>query len=371
MSPDKEEVNRIDIKASLPKTSVLPSTNSATDQTSPNSVIKPRPVLENIKIYADEKENVRASPSSCSAKNWPATKKWTSLMILSSFAFIHPLSETMITPSINVIAHDLKFTSHHDSMLCLSIFLVGIALGPLFLAPVSEVYGRRPILLSGGLFYTIWTTVCGFSKTKVQLFVFRALSGFGASVALGIGGGVIGDVWNAEERARAIAWYLLAPLLGPAIGPIVGGFVTDSQSWHWVFWAFAIASIFFLLVAYFFFPESYQPILQEMEERSEKQTQLRDGATKTLAITVKLIWRNLLRPLRMIRTQPIINILAVFVALLYGIMFLFLFTYPMLWAERYHQSASISSLNYISAGLGFTIGAQGIYAMQMYLIISY
>lgn len=157
-------------------------------------------------------------------KDWPARKQWTSLMILSSFAFIHPLSETMIAPAMSVIARDLRFSNQYDSMLCLSAFLIGIAVGPLILAPLSEVYGRKPVLLSGGLLYTIWTTVCGFAKNKAQLFVFRTLSGFGGSVALAIGGGVIGDVWKADRRARALAWYLLAPLLGPAIGPIVGGF---------------------------------------------------------------------------------------------------------------------------------------------------
>lgn len=279
-------------------------------------------------------------------------------MILSSFAFVHPLSETMIAPSMDDIAKDFNFTNKYDSMLCLSIFLVGIAVGPLFLAPLSEVYGRRPVLLAGGAFFTLWTISCGFAQTKAQLFAFRALAGLGASVALAVGGGVIGDVWKAEERGRALAWYLLAPLLGPAIGPIVGGFVTATESWRWVFWAFAIVSFVFLLTATLLFPESYEPKLREDMSKRERKDKVPSSTTVHLRTALKLLRRNFARPARIISTQPMVNILAIFIALLYGIMFLFLFTYPLVWTEQYHQSTGIASLNYISAGLGFTLGAQ-------------
>jgi multidrug resistance protein len=280
-------------------------------------------------------------------------------MILSSFAFIHPLSETMIAPAINVIATNLHFSNQYDSMLCLSTFLIGIAVGPLILAPLSEVYGRRPVLLSGGLFYTIWTTACGFAKSKAQLFILRTLSGFGGSVALAIGGGVIGDVWTADRRARALAWYLLAPLLGPAIGPIVGGFVTDAGSWRWVFWAFAIASFVFLGVAVLFFPESHEPTLARQHTRRRTHEKKKSNIVNSLKTTTNLLRRSLIRPLHIITTQPVVIILAILMALLYGIMFLFIFSYPMMWIDIYHESIGISSLNYISAGLGYTIGAQG------------
>ena len=76
---------------------------------------------------------------------------------------------------------------------------------------------------------------------------------------------------------------------------------------------------------------------------------------------LRLLKMNLIRPVRMISTQIIIQILSVYMALLYGIMYLVLFTFPLLWTNTYHQSVSMGSLNYISTGIGFTIGAQGQY----------
>jgi multidrug resistance protein len=284
-------------------------------------------------------------------------------LILSSFGFIHPLSETMIAPSLDKVSQDLHIISSNIALLCVSIFLLGIALGPLALGPLSEMYGRKPVLLLGGVFYIIWNTGCGFAMNQSQLLAFRALSGFGASAAVAVAGGVLSDLWQAEDRGKALAVYIFAPLLGPALGPILGGFLTSSGSWRWVFWSFSILSFVFVLFATIFFRETYEPkLLQSEAKRQRKEKNNPDLYTEFDSPDrnlFALLRRNLVRPLRMISTQPIVQILSVYMALLYGIMFLFLFTYPMLWTSQYHQSIAMGSLNYISAGLGFTAGTQG------------
>ena len=71
-----------------------------------------------------------------------------------------------------------------------------------------------------------------------------------------------------------------------------------------------------------------------------------------------MLWHALHRPFRLLGTQPIIQIVAVYMAYLYGIMYLLLSTFPMLWVGRYHESVAIGGLNYISLGLGFFLGTQ-------------
>lgn len=73
---------------------------------------------------------------------------------------------------------------------------------------------------------------------------------------------------------------------------------------------------------------------------------------------IKLLKLNLMRPIRMISTQIIIQILAIYMALLYGVMYLVLFTFPLLWSKTYHESTGTGSLNYIATGIGFTLGTQ-------------
>jgi len=76
-------------------------------------------------------------------RNWPSTKKWVSTAIVASFTFVSPLSSSMMAPGLPEIAVKYNITSSTIGALCLSIFLLSYALGPLILAPLSEMYGRK------------------------------------------------------------------------------------------------------------------------------------------------------------------------------------------------------------------------------------
>ena len=85
------------------------------------------------------------------------------------------------------------------------------------------------------------------------MLAFRFLSGLGACAPQTVGGGVLGDLWTAEERGMAVAIYSLAPILGPALGPLIGAWIAERTTWRWCFWSVVIFGtcaqilIFFLL----------------------------------------------------------------------------------------------------------------------------
>ncbi|KAF2175460.1 synaptic vesicle transporter [Zopfia rhizophila CBS 207.26] len=293
-------------------------------------------------------------------KNWPSIKKWTATFILSGFAFLQPLSETMLSPVEEQISRGLHIEKAYDWLLVNSLILIGVGLSPLILAPLSEVYGRRPILLIGSTIFVIWNTGCGAARKLDQMLAFRLLSGFGACAADAIAGGILGDLWRAEERGRAFAIFMAAPLLGPALGPICGAFISEGTDWRWVFWITSIASAVVIIVAFFFLHETYEPRLEQVGWRKTKSENKATEKTKEAANKIKpfmeLMRTNLQRPFRMLGTQLIVQLLATYMALLYGTMFLFLFMYPRMWTQQYHQSIRIGSLNYISAAIGFIAG---------------
>ncbi|KAI3318882.1 MFS general substrate transporter [Xylariaceae sp. AK1471] len=294
-------------------------------------------------------------------KYWPRPRKWLATLILSAFAFLQPLTETMLAPAETQISNDLHITKPYQWLLVNSLILVGVGLSPLLLAPLSEVYGRKPVLVVACIFFVIWNTACGAAATLGQLLAFRLLSGFGASVADTLAGGLMSDLWDAEERGRAFAIYMAAPLLGPALGPILGAFISEGTDWRWIFWITSIASAVVIVIAIICMRETYEPRLDYLRMRrlkvegspNNKPTISSRDDSKVL---FELLRTNLQRPLRMLATQAIIQLLAVYMALVYGTMFLFLFMYPLLWTERYHESVGIASLNYISFAIGLIIG---------------
>ncbi|KAI0531708.1 MFS multidrug transporter [Xylaria digitata] len=287
---------------------------------------------------------------------WPRVRKWTATMILSAFSFLQPLTETMLAPAEEQISHDIHITEAYQWLLVNSLILVGVGLSPLLLAPLSEVYGRKPVLVIASTIFVIWNAACGASNTLGQILAFRLLSGFGASVADALAGGLMSDLWGAEERGRAFAFYMAAPLLGPALGPILGAYISEGTNWRWIFWITSIASVVVIAIAIIFLHETYEPRIEQLRRLADKSSSKSTISSQRPKVFLELMRTNLQRPFRMLGTQVIIQLLAAYMALLYGTMFLFLFMYPLLWTEQYGESVSIGSLNYISFALGLILG---------------
>ncbi|KAJ9285619.1 hypothetical protein DTO021C3_6873 [Paecilomyces variotii] len=306
----------------------------------------------------EEKEN---------PKNWSMSRKWAVTLTVSLFTFISPVSSSMVAPALNKIADEFHIHSNVETQLALSVFVLGYALGPLSFGPLSEIFGRAYVLQFSNLCYVAWNLGCGFAQTSGQLIAFRFMSGIAGSAPLAIGGGVLSDCWNADQRGKAVGIYSLAPLLGPVVGPIAGGFIAETVSWRWVFWATSIAGVAFQLLGLAFLPETYAPtILKRRAQKLRKNTGNRryhtdydangnNGQSQNLASVVQ---KALIRPFVLLATQPIVQLIAVYMAYLFGLFYLLLSTFPQVWEGVYGENVGIGGLNYISLGIGFVLGAQ-------------
>ncbi|KAK7956135.1 MFS general substrate transporter [Apiospora aurea] len=331
-------------------------------------------------------------------KNWAYPKKWRAVFIVSCFTLMSPLSSSLVAPSLGVIGQELDVPPGTQQALILSIFILAYAIGPLVWGPLSELFGRIVVLQTTNLLYLCFNLGCGLARTKAQLIIFRLLAGLGGSAPLAIGGGVLADLFTAEQRGKAMSIYSLMPLLGPAIGPIgtttpapslitnlsldvvtwlipiscrdisiAGAFITENTTWRWSFWATTIADAVIQLLGLFFLRETYAPVLLKWKrQRLVKETgntELHtpyDDPDRTVARTLRTA---VARPFRLLATQVIIQVLALYMMYLYGLMYIVLVSFPSLFSGPvseggYGESLGIGGLNYISLGLGFFLGAQ-------------
>ncbi|KAL1892202.1 hypothetical protein Sste5346_007158 [Sporothrix stenoceras] len=296
-------------------------------------------------------------------KNWTIGRKWAAVFIVSLFTFISPVSSSMVAPALPDIGRELHITSSVEQLLTLSIFILAYAVGPLFLGPLSELYGRVIVLQLSNLVYLFFNLGCGLAKTRGQMIAFRFLSGFGGSAPLAIGGGVLADLFTAEQRGRALSMYSLAPLLGPAVGPIAGAFIAQNTTWRWVFYSTTIADGVIQFAGLFFLRETFAPVLLTWKrDRLRKETGNNALYTAFDEARAGGVWHTLRiafsRPFIMLGSQLIVQVLALYMMYLYGIMYLMLATFPTLWTEIYHERQGIAGLNYISLGVGLSLGAQ-------------
>ncbi|KAF4601559.1 hypothetical protein EYR40_004757 [Pleurotus pulmonarius] len=282
-------------------------------------------------------------------------KKWAATIVVSSFTFINPVSSSMIAPAAEAMSRDFGITSSVVTAHTISVFVLAYATGPLFLGPLSEIFGPRVVQLAN-LFYLAWNIGCGFAQNTGQLIAFRFLAGLHGSAPLSIGGGVISDTWGTHERGKAIAIYSLAPLLGPVIGPVAGAWIAEKSTWRWVFWSTSIVCVAIQISGLFFLRETYAPVLLEQKaEKLRKTMDLENGPYKdvqTIYASPDRTWQSIMTksltcPFMLFFSEPILQVPGVYMAFIYGVLYLYLTTMPVVFEGMYHQRPGIAGLHYI------------------------
>lgn len=296
-------------------------------------------------------------------KDWSAFRKWTVTGVLSATGLNRIMVSTIMAPALPAIARELHM-SDFESVMSMSVYLLATAFGPLLLGPLSEIYGRKPVLHATNLWFLVFNLVCGFSRSKGVLIAARLLAGLGSSAIYALGAGVLGDIYTPEQRGRSLGHYLLIPLLGVAIGPIVGGFITETTTWRWMFWSTSILQGVMTAASFLSFYETHaDTILQKRAEQLRQTTgnPRYETVNEKLALGRSVSWvlrRSLSRPIRLLMFHPLIQIQACLSAFYYGVVYFVLSTFSSLFTTQYHESTSTSGLHYIAICVGEIAGAE-------------
>lgn len=149
--------------------------------------------------------------------DWRTGKKWAVTDVLSATGFNRIMVSTIMAPALPTIAREFGLNSA-EAVMVLSIYPLATALGPMIIGPLSEVYGRKPILHLSNVWFLVWNLACGFANSGGLLIACRFMAGFGASAIYALAGGVLGDMWRPEQRGKSLGVYLLIPVLGAAVG---------------------------------------------------------------------------------------------------------------------------------------------------------
>ena len=113
----------------------------------------------------------------------------------------------MIAPVTNLILKDFGSTDSAVGSFVVSIYILGYALGPLVIAPLSEIYGRLPVYHVNNVLFVIWSLVSGFAPNVGALLAFRLLAGLAGSCPVTIGNGSIADCVRKEKRGKVTAIF--------------------------------------------------------------------------------------------------------------------------------------------------------------------
>ncbi|KAJ7679300.1 MFS general substrate transporter [Mycena polygramma] len=296
-------------------------------------------------------------------RNWSNRRRWTVTVVVSLFTFISPVASSISSPALPDIsaALNIKPGSILENM-SLSIFVLAYAIGPLFWGPLSELFGRLLVLQVSNIWFLIFNTLCASATTPTQLLVFRFLAGFGGAAPQSIGGAIVGDMWAPSERGMAMSLYSIAPLVGPSTGPLVGGWIAQKSQWHWVFWSVSIADGILQIAAFAFLRETYAPELLKRKARAIRKSSgnphMRSAFEDSNRAWTTVMRRGMVKPMVFLATEPIVQVFALYMAVLYGVLYLSLTTFVKVFTLQYGEGTGIAGIHYLSIALGSTVGGQ-------------
>ncbi|WRT65985.1 uncharacterized protein IL334_002936 [Kwoniella shivajii] len=288
-------------------------------------------------------------------QTWPAVYKWTCIAVVSWLTLAVALSSSAYTGGAEDLITEFH-TSYELVVAGVSLFVVGFAFGPLFWAPMSEVFGRRLSYIVSYAFLTIWTGAAAGSKNMAQLLVFRFLAGLFGSSPLANAGGTISDVLDANQRGLGMALFSAAPFLGPSLGPITGGFLGLKAGWRWVEGFLCIFVGVMLIMVALLGSETYAPYLlrkraAKLSKVTGKVYRFRGDAKKPLVVK-ELFQASLVRPWKFLIFEPIVSILSVYIALIYGILYLNFAAYPIVFQQGHGWNVGIGGLAFLGVLIG-------------------
>ncbi|EED21472.1 MFS multidrug transporter, putative [Talaromyces stipitatus ATCC 10500] len=284
------------------------------------------------------------------------TAKWGITMLvavstlavaLASSAYSGGILQTMLAFGI----------SQEVATLGISLFVLGFAIGPLVWAPMSELFGRQILFTVTYCLLTVFSAGCTGSKNPQTLIILRFFAGAFGSSPLTNAGGVIADMFSASERGLATTFFAVAPFLGPVLGPIIGGFLGEYAGWKWVVGFIAIFAGVVWIIGTLLIPETYAPVL--LRRRAAKLHKM-TGKVYVTHIDVQrghvsiqqALKASLLRPWILLLREPIVLLLSVYMAIIYGTLYMLFGAFPIVFEGTRHWSQGITGLSFLGVMVG-------------------
>jgi DHA1 family bicyclomycin/chloramphenicol resistance-like MFS transporter len=212
-----------------------------------------------------------------------------------------------------------------------SLALTAFAVGILVYGPLSDRYGRRPVILAGLSIFAAGNLLCLFAPSFEVLLAGRVVQALGTSAGVVVSRAMLGDLYGREKMARMLAYLTMVMVVGPTIAPLVGGFVTEAFGWQSIFALLLAASALILAFAWRHMPET-------------RRAGPGSGSAGALA-------RESLAMLR----RPVFLGFAMVAAMIYAIFLAFISIAPYVMSSLGHSATEYGSW-YLLVALGYFLG---------------
>ncbi|EUC27991.1 hypothetical protein COCCADRAFT_110310 [Bipolaris zeicola 26-R-13] len=308
-------------------------------------------------------------------RNWPRAKKYFVTFEICLLTFSVYIGSAIYTPGLMGVMQEFG-VAQVPALLGLTLYVAGYGLGPILWSPMSEIpqIGRLWVYIITLLFFVLLQLPTVFSVNFGMLLAFRFLTGFVGSPALATGGASIADMYRPKKQVYGLAVWGIGAVCGPVLGPLVGGFAVMSKGWKWTIWEIMWLSGFCWVVLFFFLPEtSSTNILHRRAKRLRKLTGDNRFTCEPDLMAAEMTGKDvvlmvLVKPITLNFTEPIVLLLNLYIALIYGLLYIWFESFPIVFEGIYGFSLGIMGLAFLGILVGTFIAASVLFAWNYFYL---
>ncbi|CAG8958175.1 hypothetical protein HYFRA_00000527 [Hymenoscyphus fraxineus] len=297
------------------------------------------------------------------AQNWPMKKKVITAAMLGFTTAVSAFTSSIFSTATVAVSSEFN-VSTEVGILGLSLYVLGFAMGPLFWAPLSELKGRRLPLVISMFGFSIFQIAVAAGKDLQTILLSRFWGGIFGACPLAVVAAVFSDMFDNRTRGMAITVFSMTVFAGPLLAPFIGGFIVDSYlGWRWTEWLVAILGFVAFFLNLFFLEETYPPVIL-VQKAAELRRRTKNWGIHAKQEEIEIDFRELLsknfsRPMRILFSEPIVLLLSIYMSFIYGLLYLFLTAYPIVFQQIHGMKPGVSGLPYFGMIIGMLIA--GVY----------
>merc|ERR1712000_459028 len=269
------------------------------------------------------------------AQNWPLRKKVLTAAMLGYTTMTSAFTSSVFSAATMTVSQ-IYGVGTEVGLLGTTFYVLGFAFGPTLWAPLSELRGRRLPLVLSMFGFTVFSAGCATGKDIQTILICRFFSGFFGACPLAVVAAVFSDMFDNKTRGIAVTLFSMAVFTGPLLAPFIGGFIVESHlGWRWTEYLASIMGWAAFILDFFFLEETYPPVIL-IQKASELRRRTKNWGihAKQEEIEVdfkELVQKNFSRPMRLLFGEPIVLFLSIYMSFIYGLLYLFLTAYPLVF----------------------------------------
>lgn len=157
------------------------------------------------------------------------------VVMIAALMAMNALAMDVMLPALPDIASSLNILQENDRQLVLVVYVAGFGGGQIFYGPISDAYGRRPVLLAGIAVYALASIAALVSQTLDQLLVARLVQGLGCAATRVIAVSIVRDCYTGRQMGKVMSLVMMIFMAVPIVAPTVGQVILLAFGWHWIF----------------------------------------------------------------------------------------------------------------------------------------